>query len=312
MERRDRDGLRPGDRGVGLRAELRVVPFESLADPVVEELRRQSEIGVGLIVVGSADLLLTGVEAVAREHPDVRYIANDAEGDLPNVTYIALHEEQGSFLAGAAAALRSQTGALGFIGGSPSRLILRFEAGYAAGARAVRPDVDVRTEYLYPGDLRGYFGYADPRGASRVAGRLYRGGADVIYTAAGSSRFGTLDAAHRWSGELGRQLWAIGVDSDEYEMLALVPDLPDEIREAWRAHSLTSMVKRYEGAFSSVMRDHVAGTLVGGTRHFYLADGTTDITYTGGFIDDLRPALEGLRERIVAGDIEVPSVPEGR
>ncbi len=292
-----------------LRAELRVIPLESLADPVVPELRRLSGIGVGLIAVGSGALHVKGIEEVAREHPDLRYVANDAEGDLPNVTYLALHEEQGSFLVGAAAALRSQTGVLGFIGGLPSRLILRFEAGYAAGARTVRPDVDVRIEYLHPDDLDGLSGWADPREASRVADRLYRGGADVIYTAAGSSRFGTLDAAHRCSGELGRQLWAIGVDSDEYETIALVPDLPDEIRESWRAHSLSSMVKHYEIAFASVLRDHVAGTLVGGTRHFGLADGTSDITYSGGFIDDLRPVLDELREQIIAGQITVPFQP---
>jgi basic membrane lipoprotein Med (substrate-binding protein (PBP1-ABC) superfamily)/DNA-binding SARP family transcriptional activator len=293
---------------LGLHAVLRVVALEA-KDPLLPELRRLSEIGVGLIVVGSANVDLPGLEAVAREHPDRRYVANDATGDVPNITYLVHHEEQGSFLAGAAAAIRSGTGRLGFVGGSPVPLIHRFEAGFAAGARTVRPDVDVRIEYLRP---EGYWGYADPRSASEVAGALYREGADVVYTAAGSSGFGVFHAAERWSGQLDRPLWVIGVDVDQYEMLAGLEELPEETREAWRAHCLTSMVKRYDVVLSAVLGDHVAGTLRGGTRHFSLADRATDITYSGGFIDDLRPVIEDLKARIVAGDIMVPSRPGGR
>jgi basic membrane protein A len=139
---------------------------------------------------------------------------------------------------------------------------------------------------------------------------MYRGGADVIFTAAGSSGFGTLDAALRCSEELGLHLWTIGVDVDQYETLAGIPDLTDVVREAWRAHTLTSMVKRYDVAFSAILRDHVAGILAGGMRHLGLADGTTDISYGGGFLEDLRPIIEDLRARIIAGEIVVPSRPE--
>jgi len=101
----------------------------------------------------------------------------------------------------------------------------------------------------------------------------------------------------------------VGVDVDQYEMLAGLEELPEETREAWRAHCLTSMVKRYDVVLTAVLRDHVEGTIAGGTRHFHLADGATDITYSGGFIDDLRPIIEDLRARIVTGDIAVPSRP---
>ncbi|MGE5460174.1 MAG: BMP family lipoprotein, partial [Solirubrobacterales bacterium] len=292
-----------------LHTEMRVIPLGS-PDPLVPELRRLSEIGAGLIVVGSAAIDLAGMEAVAREYPDRRYVAPDVTGDLPNVTYLTLHEEQGSFLVGAAAALRSRTGVLGFIGGSVEALIWRFEAGYAAGARAVRPEVELRPEYLYPGGARGVAGYADPRRASTVADGMYRGGADVIFTAAGSSGLGTLDAARRCSEELDRHLWTIGVDVDQYEMLAQIPELTDDIREAWRAHTLTSMVKRYDVVFSAILRDHLAGALVGGMWHLSLAEGATDISYSGGFIEDLRPTIEDLRARIISGEIVVPSRPE--
>jgi basic membrane lipoprotein Med (substrate-binding protein (PBP1-ABC) superfamily)/DNA-binding SARP family transcriptional activator len=312
------------DRAVdelGLFAHQRVISMES-QDPLAPEMRRLSEMGVGLIVIGGAPGLgldggapglgLDGVEAVAREYADRRYVAIDMEGGLPNVTYLAMHQEEGSFLAGAAGALRCRTGTIGFIGGSRSPLIQQFEAGYSAGARAVRPDVVVRVAYLYPvEEIGGYLGFTDPRKASTVAEEMYGDGVDVIFTAAGSSGYGTLDAAARCSGDLGRHLWAIGVDVDMYEMLSLLRDLPDEIRQVWRAHILTSMVIRFDLVLSEILREHVMGTLDGGTREFRLADGATDISYSGGFLDKVRPVIEDLRARIVSREIVVPTRPEG-
>jgi hypothetical protein len=37
-----------------------------------------------------------------------------------------------------------------------------------------------------------------------------------------------------------------------------------------------------------------------------------DISYSGGFIDDIRPQNEALRERIISGEVAVPVVPEDR
>jgi basic membrane protein A len=303
------------DRAVaelGLFAHQRVISLES-EDPLAPEIRRLSEVGVGLIVIGGAPSVgLDGVEAVAREYADHRYVSIDMESGLPNVTHVAMNQHEGSFLAGAAGALRCRTGTIGFIGGSRSPLIQRFEAGYSAGARAVRPDVVVRVAYLYPVDeIGGYLGFADPRKASSVAAGMYGDGVDVIFTAAGASGYGTLDAAARCSSDLGKHLWAIGVDIDMYEMLSLLRDLPDEIRRAWRAHVLTSMVSRFDRTLSAIMREHVTGTLAGGTRDFRLADGATDISYRGGFLDDVRPVIEDLRARIVSREIVVPTRPEG-
>ena len=59
-------------------------------------------------------------------------------------------EEQGSFLVGAAAALKSQTGTIGFIGGVETDLIKKFEAGYIAGAQAVNPDIEVLVAVHHP------------------------------------------------------------------------------------------------------------------------------------------------------------------
>ena len=84
---------------------------------------------------------------------------------------------------------------------------------------------------------------------------------------------------------------------------------PAEITSPWRDHILTSIVKRYDIALSAVLRDYARGALTGGVRWFDLRDGATELASSGGFIDDIRPRLEDLRRRIVAGEIQVPDRP---
>src|SRR3712207_2126720 len=59
--------------------------------------------------------------------------ADGAKGD--NVTGLLFAEEQGSFLAGVAAASKTEAHHIGFVGGVQSPLIEKFQAGYAAGAK---------------------------------------------------------------------------------------------------------------------------------------------------------------------------------
>src|SRR5207245_1073111 len=64
-----------------------------------------------------------------------------------NLVALKFKEEQGSYLVGAIAALTSKTGTIGFLGGMDIPLIHKFEAGYVAGARKVRPDIRVLIGY---------------------------------------------------------------------------------------------------------------------------------------------------------------------
>jgi len=262
------------------------------------DVGRFSEQGTHMVVVVTPNCA-DAVEPIARTHPDTHYVVFDCVGDQPNVAYVSFASEQGSFLAGAAAALRSRTGTIGFIGGADIPLIWPFEAGFEAGARAVDPSIRIRARYLSePPDMTGFdnqiLGF-------QVAEQMYRDGADIIYQAAGASGDGAFEAASQLSGDLRRQLWAIGVDGDEYRSLA--PGDP------WRPHVLTSMVKRYDRATDALVDEYSVAHFTPGTREFDLANGGLDLAASGGFIDDLRPRLEQLRRQIVADKIRVPSIP---
>ena len=107
---------------------------------------------------------------IAAEYPETQFaIVDTSVEDMgqDNLTGLVFAEEQGSFLAGVAAASKSVTNHIGFVGGSQSPLIEKFEAGYVAGAQAVKPDVVVDVTYLSPaGDPSGF---GDPEGGKVAA-----------------------------------------------------------------------------------------------------------------------------------------------
>jgi basic membrane protein A and related proteins len=117
------------------------------------------------------------------------------------VASLVFAEQEGSFLVGVAAALKSQTGIVGFIGGVEIDLIQRFEAGFVAGAEAVNPDIEVLVSYItQPPD----FTASTTRPAARRSPpAMYEAGADVVYSAAGGSGLGAFEAA-REAGDPAR------------------------------------------------------------------------------------------------------------
>ncbi len=204
-------------------------------------------------------------------------------------------EEQGSFLVGAAAALKTQTGTVGFIGGVENDLIQKFQAGFEAGVAAVNPDVEVLVNYItQPPDFGGF---NDPARGKEIAAAQYEAGADIVYSAAGSSGLGAFEAAAE-AGAPG-DVWAIGVDSDQYNLVS--PELQPYI--------LTSMLKRVDVATFNTIQAFTDGSFAGGVTVFDVASDGVGYSTSGGFVDDIADQLDDFAAQIAAGEIEVPAAP---
>ncbi len=169
---------------------------------------------------------------VAKEFPDVKFgIIDGVVENATNVSNLVFAEEQGSFLVGAAAALKSKSGKVGYIGGCLVPLLQKFEAGFVAGAKAVKADVQTQVKYLST-TAQKCSGFNDPAAGKTTATGMYDGGVDVIFAAAGGSGTGVFQSAKEKSS------LAIGVDSDQYQ--SADPALRDVI--------MTSMLKRVDVA----------------------------------------------------------------
>jgi basic membrane protein A and related proteins len=259
-------------------------------------------IGVGFLwgpalqaaAVENTEQLFALVDAVA---VDDQGTPDDFADDVPldNVASLLFAEEQGSFLVGAAAALKSQTGMVGFIGGVENDLIKKFEAGFVAGAEAANPDIEILSQYItQPPDFSGF---NDPARGKEIAASMYEDGADVIYSAAGGSGQGAVEAATE-AGEPG-EVWAIGVDSDVYNL-----ESPER-----QPYILTSMLKKVDVAVFETIEALSTGAYCGGVQTFDLASGGVDYATSGGFVDDIADQLEEYKQQIIDGEIEVPTTP---
>jgi basic membrane protein A and related proteins len=229
---------------------------------------------------------------VAPKYPGTWFgIVGDGTVDAPNVIGIQFSEGQGSFLVGAAAALTSKTGKVGFVGAVQNPMLQEFEAGFTAGARAANPRVKVLVAYLSrPPDNTGF---NDPAKAERAALGMYGAGVDVIFGAAGDSGNGVIQAAHE------RGLWAIGVNSDQY----LLSD------PSVRGAILTSMLNRADIGTYTIAMEVATGVPKDGNNVFGLDRGGVGYSTSGGFVDPIKAQLDAFASRIASGGIVVPTTP---
>jgi basic membrane protein A len=275
------------DLGVKDTKETTAAPNES-EDAKQSRLRQLAQDGFSPIVtVGFA--YAKSVEAVAKQFPNTKFaIVDDDTVKLPNVTSLVFAEEQGSFLAGVAAAYKSKGCLVGFVGGVNTPLIQKFQAGYEQGAKAAAPDVKIESSYITPaGDFTGF---QDPaKGNTVAAGQISRG-ADVVYQAAGASGKGVFQAAK------SKNVLAIGVDSDQYNQKT-VEDSKDVI--------ITSMLKRVDVAVFDYVQAVAAGDLSKLPARFDLSVDGVGYATSGGKIDDIKSVLEAYKQQIISGAIKV-------
>ena len=266
-----------------------------------EELLRQLGEGGYNFNIAVGFLFGDSIKKVAPEKTEIGYaivdsVVDDDKAKFANVKQLVFAEHEGSFLVGAAAALKSKANHVGFIGGVEIDLIKKFEKGFVAGAKAVNKDIKVDVAYItQPPDFAGF---NDPAKGKEISKGMYDGGADVIYAAAGGSGNGVFESAKDASGgKAGAgQKWAIGVDSDQYNL----------VDKSLQPFILTSMLKRVDVAVFEAIKEYSTGDQTGGVRVFNLKVDGVGYSTSGGYVDDIKDKLEGFKAKIIAGEIEVP------
>jgi basic membrane protein A len=260
------------------------------ADSAKEErLRVLAQAGYNpVIAVGFA--YSAAVAKVAKEFPDTHFAIIDDEAAVgDNITNLVFAEEQGSFLVGAAAALKTKKNNIGFIGGVDVPLIHKFEAGYEAGAKAVTPNIKIQVKYLtQPPDFGGF---GDPAKGQTAAAGMYDAGADIVYAAAGGSGAGVFKAAAAAKG------LAIGVDSDQYKTAD----------PAVQSVIMTSMLKRVDVAVYDYIKNATTGNYAAGTVRYDLSKDGVGYATSGGQVDDIASKLDDFKQKIISGEITVPT-----
>ena len=255
------------------------------------------------LVIGNGFLFAGAITETAANYPDVNFAITDetfVEGE--NIRSMVFAEEQGSYLVGVAAALQTESGIVGFVGGVDIPLIHAFEAGFIQGVKSVDPDITIISKYAsVPPDFSGF---NDPVKGKEIALAMYEEGADVVYHAAGGTGIGVCQATAEHSSASGEKDWCIGVDTDQ---ITTIGSAFPETKE----YFLSSMLKQVDVAVYNAIKDTVNGEFGSGSDggpnviRENLASGGIDISYTGGYIDGIKDSIEAAREEIISGAVTV-------
>lgn len=246
------------------------------------------------LVFGVGFLLEDAVAEIAEQNPEKYFAIVDTVVEGDNIASLTYAEHEGSFLAGVAAAKKTETDKIGFVGGVDSDLINKFEVGFIAGAKSVNPEIEVQVQYAED------FNAVDK--GKLIASNMYSSDIDIIYHAAGNTGNGVFaEAKDIKQNDPDREIWVIGVDRDQYEE-GLNKDKSESV-------TFTSMVKRVDISVEQVsdmaMEEEFPGgeTLVFGLNEdgISIAD-TNEDAYT----DEIKSEVAEWEEQIRNGELEVP------
>ncbi|MFE2847077.1 BMP family protein [Streptomyces scopuliridis] len=247
-------------------------------------------------VIGVGFAYAPAIKKVAPKFPKTTFgIIDDSSVTGKNIANMVFNEEQGSYLAGVAAAKVTKSKTVGFIGGVETPLIKKFEAGFAQGVKETDPSVKVLSQYLT--QPPNFDGFSKPDlGKAAAQGQLDKK-ADVVYAAAGLAGSGSIEA----TSQAGK--WAIGVDSDQYSQKGLA---------AYKDHILTSVTKDVADSVYNLIKSVQDGKPQSGEIRYGLdKDGVgladSNPAYTK--LTDVVAAVEKAKKDIVDGKITVKTTP---
>ena len=249
-----------------------------------QTMRRMAERGANpVVVLGFANA--STLEVVAPDYPDTEFVIVDMVVDQPNVKSVVFSEHEGSYLVGMMAAMASETGTVSFIGGMDVPLISKFACGYAEGAKAVNPDINVIVNMTGTTPTA----WNDPvKGAELTRSQISQG-SDVVFAAAGGTGIGVLQAA------ADADILSIGVDSNQNYLH------PGEV--------LTSMVKRVDNAVYDAFKAADEGTLEPGIEVMGLENEGVGFAMDDNNAELVTPemvaAVEEAQAKIASGEIVV-------
>ena len=197
-------------------------------------------------------LMTDAMNKAAQDFPDTNFGGIDIflEEPASNAAGLVFKEQEAGYLAGVVAGLATKDkfderlnadNVIGFVGGMEIPAVVKFQAGFIAGAKSVNPDVKVVS--LYAGK------FDDQAKGKELGLSLIDQKCDIVFAAAGQTGLGTIKACQE------RNALFIGVDADQYET---VPGTGDVM--------LTSAIKKVDVAVFETIKAMVDDEFPGGTN----------------------------------------------
>lgn len=240
------------------------------------------------LVWGIGYAMADAIQTAAKQNPDVNFaIIDNAFTDdqlLDNLTGVTFKTQEPSFVAGYIAAMTTQTGKVGFVGGMKSDVLETFRWGYKAGVdyanKQAGKNVQVVDQYIES--------FTDAAKGKAAGQKMYSDGCDIVFACAGNAGNGVIESA------TDANKLVIGVDKDQYDQAP--------------KNMLTSVLKNVDKAVIEVSKEAADGEKIGGKNiELSAKDGAVGISEHHDLMsEDTYKAATDLLEQIKDGKITPP------
>jgi basic membrane protein A and related proteins len=246
-------------------------------------LRELSTTDGAEFVIAQASGYNTTAPEVAAQTGVPELVWDNPEANQPEISANAgTASQEGAYLAGVLAANTSESGTLGIVISADDTNWNKQAGGFVAGARSVDPQVEIKLAQI------GQAGYADTAGGKRVTEAVIADGADVVFGMGDGSSFGMLQAVEGADGVTFIDVIGDKTSIDDQGVL------------------LSSVLWSFDGLYADAIADIGEGTFGEAGYELDLENGGISLLRTDLIDDQTWEELEGIKDDIIAGEVEVP------
>ncbi|MDR1193124.1 MAG: BMP family protein [Peptococcaceae bacterium] len=239
------------------------------------------------VIFGHGFQFMEPMVNVADRYPDSRFLLGTGYMFRQNSAIYDVALESGGYLMGFIAALASETGKIGVIGGADASEMVRGHAGYRLGAEAAKPGIEIQE--VYTGD------WNDTAGAYEAAIGMYDSGVDVIWHSGDGIGLGVVQAA---------------VDKDKY----VLGNVQDQ-KSLGENNVLSGLQYHWEAVIDQIFLDVADGSFLSLTddqRIYWITIANGGMEYTpfndtkGTLTQDELTAIDGAYQQLKNDEIPWP------
>lgn len=244
------------------------------------------------VVFGHGFQFMEPIVKVAPNYPDTKFLLGTGYKSVDNSAIYDVSLQSGGYLMGVIAALASQSGKIGVVGGADASEIFRGHEGFKFGAKSVNPDIEIQE--VYTGD------WTDTAGAKEAAVGMYDSGVDVIWHSGDGIGLGVVQAAKE------KDMYCLGNVADQNSLA------PDNV--------LSGVVYQWEAVISGIFDDIRSGSFTGreeADRFYWINAEDGGLSYApisdpkGWLTDEDKAQIEDTFKKLQAGEIEMPEFTQG-
>jgi basic membrane protein A and related proteins len=246
-------------------------------------LRELSTTDGAEFVIAQASGYNTTAPEVAAQTGVPELVWDNPEANQPEISANAgTASQEGAYLAGVLAANTTESGTLGIVISADDTNWNKQAGGFVAGARSVDPEIEIKLAQI------GQAGYADTAGGKRVTEAVIADGADVVFGMGDGSSFGMLQAVE-------------GADG-----VSFIDVIGDKTSIDDQGVLLSSVLWSFDGLYEDAIADIGEGTFGEQGYELDLENGGISLLRTDLIDDQTWEEIEGIKEDIIAGEVEVP------